>query len=75
MCISEGDFRLTGGPSDNEGRLEVHHDGQWGTVCKHYFNDHAARVVCSEMGYDGPGVDLDTEYASGQSHHQSGLKS
>ena len=66
LIFTEGEFRLTGGPSANEGRLEVYHEGQWGTVCKHHFNNHAARVVCSEMGYNGPAaIDLDTLYASG----------
>jgi len=33
------------------GRLEVFHDGTWGTVCGDYFNQTAARVVCNMLGY------------------------
>ena len=40
-------MRLVGGPSSQEGRLEVYHDGITGTVCGDYFSDAAARVVCT----------------------------
>jgi len=45
--------RLVGGPSDSEGRLEVYHDGKWGTVCDDFFddNDNAASVACNSLGY------------------------
>jgi len=42
--------RLVGGPSPHEGRLEVLHNGQWGTVCEDYFNDKAVQVACNMLG-------------------------
>jgi len=33
------------------GRLEVFHDGTWGTVCGDFFNDTTARVVCNMLGH------------------------
>jgi len=36
---------------NNRGRLEVHHNGTWGTVCDVFFNDAAARVVCNMLGF------------------------
>ena len=35
---------LRGGPGDNEGRVEVRHDGVWGTVCNDGWDDEAADV-------------------------------
>ena len=42
------------GPNYVEGRIEIYHDGQWGTICDHYFdlNHKGANVVCRMMGYD-----------------------
>jgi len=42
--------RLVGGTSARVGRLEVLHNGVWGTVCGDYFSDDAARVVCTMLG-------------------------
>jgi len=46
-----GTARLVGGTNDREGRLEVYHDGVWGTVCDDYFTDAAARVACNSLGF------------------------
>ena len=49
----QGNIRLTGSSS---GRLEVFHNGQWGTVCDDGRADtlnNMARVVCRELGYSG----------------------
>ncbi|XP_041476225.1 deleted in malignant brain tumors 1 protein-like [Lytechinus variegatus] len=45
--------RLTGGSTNVEGRVEVMHDGSWGTVCGINWDLRDARVVCRMMGYDG----------------------
>ena len=39
------------GDTPNEGRLEVYHSNQWGTVCHHGWNLSAASVVCRQLGY------------------------
>ena len=52
---TQGRIRLRGALTASEGRLEVSHNGVFGTVCNSSFNMAAANVVCRELGYGNEG--------------------
>lgn len=47
----EGYVRLAGGRNSLEGRIEVCHDGVWGTVCNNHWEREDASVACRQLGH------------------------
>ncbi|XP_014458569.1 deleted in malignant brain tumors 1 protein [Alligator mississippiensis] len=50
VCSEPTEIQLVNGPSRCAGRVEVHHNQQWGTVCDHNWDLNDAEVVCRQLG-------------------------
>ncbi|XP_046303083.1 neurotrypsin isoform X2 [Marmota monax] len=49
--LIDGAIRLAGGRGSHEGRLEVHYQGQWGTICDDGWTQLNTRVACRQLGF------------------------
>jgi hypothetical protein len=54
LRITATNVKLVGGKYANEGRIEIQHNGTWGSVCGTGFHAKDARVFCSMLGYNNP---------------------
>ena len=48
---SNGELRLRGGSTPNQGRVEVCINNVWGSVCHYGWGIADGNVVCKQLGY------------------------
>ncbi|XP_030284079.1 macrophage receptor MARCO-like isoform X2 [Sparus aurata] len=53
-------------PSGRRGRVEVRHNGVWGTVCDDSFDTNDGTVICRMLGYTRASTVFQAEAGSGQ---------
>ena len=51
LAATDGALRLVSGTTSLSGRLEIFHNGVWGTICDDQFDDNDGIVACRSMGY------------------------
>ena len=62
MCLyivcNDGDIKLYGGPSDNEGTVVICKDSFWGLIGQTTWDDRDAKVTCRQLGYAADGMNV-----------------
>ncbi|XP_078064498.1 scavenger receptor cysteine-rich domain-containing protein DMBT1-like, partial [Mustelus asterias] len=66
-CSGPVPLRLVGGNNACSGRVEVHHQGVWGTVCSGNWSESAADVVCRVLNCGTPRLAAGPAYNSNRS--------
>lgn len=51
---------MVGGSKPNEGRIEIHNDGVWGTYCGDSMDVQIGMVICRQAGYPGAAMRFQT---------------
>lgn len=51
FTCTDGEIRLSGGETENEGRVEICFDNVFGTVCDDQWDQEAATVVCRQLDF------------------------
>ena len=48
---SDGDVRLVGGGTKNEGNVQICYRNAWGSVCDDSWDSSDSNVVCRQLGF------------------------
>ncbi|XP_062612834.1 uncharacterized protein LOC134274574 isoform X2 [Saccostrea cucullata] len=49
--FQDGDIRLIGGRTENEGTVVIYHDGRWGSICDRGWDIRDGNVACHQLGF------------------------
>ena len=58
VSCGNGAVRLTDGPTEYEGRVEICYDNHWGAVCGNSWDNSEATVVCRQLEHISVGEKL-----------------
>ena len=53
---SNGDIRLVGGSTDNEGNVQICYNNAWGSVCDDSWGRTDSNVICRQLGFQPYGM-------------------
>ena len=51
FIVNDINIRLVGGSHYGEGRVEINHEGTWGTICDDGWDINDAHVACRSLGF------------------------
>ncbi|XP_065913717.1 scavenger receptor cysteine-rich domain-containing group B protein-like isoform X2 [Dysidea avara] len=63
---TEGEIRLVNGPDNFEGRVEICHNKEWGTVCDNSWSPNDGIVACHQLGLSYVSVTTNAYYGQGR---------
>lgn len=49
--FEDGDLRLLGGSTENEGTVLIYHNGRWGSICDRGWDIRDGNVACHQLGF------------------------
>ena len=53
---TNGEVRLVGGDTKNEGNVQICHRNAWGSICDDGWSTNDANVVCGQLGFQPYGM-------------------
>ncbi|KAL4708580.1 hypothetical protein ACJJTC_014188 [Scirpophaga incertulas] len=74
LDINSASLRLAGGRSNNEGRVEIYHKGNWGSLCPDGWTLFEASVVCRHLALGFAQQALQTDYFGSSTIVLSGVQ-